>query len=278
VPIINERNEEDMSYGSGTSYATPHVASAAMLWLAKNKKGIEAMYTQPWQRVEAFRYCLQVSARASRELRKDQFGAGILQVDGLMKVALPKPSSLRHAYTGQPGTDSAIAAAVRPFESFSTTKMPLAMRELLYKDWLNLVGNVASKEEAGKTALTESFVSNATRLSAGALAFGKLVAGERGRTTPRMPAQESMPGNELLSAYERLQEIHKLNASAKPVYESDEQVALVAGSGEMTVPTPPRPADLASMDVGAPLSKEAESPTEAPQIAGAYKEKESSNA
>lgn len=49
--------------GDGTSYATPHVAAAAAMWLAKHDAQLTAKYgASPWQIVEAFRTCLKLSA------------------------------------------------------------------------------------------------------------------------------------------------------------------------------------------------------------------------
>ena len=69
--------------GSGTSYATPHVAAAAAVWLAYHGNDLNH-YPLGWQKVEAFRYCLKRSARRpewwDKEYRK-LYGAGISDVE-----------------------------------------------------------------------------------------------------------------------------------------------------------------------------------------------------
>ena len=83
--------------GSGTSYATPHVAAAAAVWLAYHGKDLN-QYPLGWQKVEAFRYCLKRSARTPQWWDKEYkklYGAGILDVERLLKVNLPKKDKLR---------------------------------------------------------------------------------------------------------------------------------------------------------------------------------------
>ncbi len=50
-------------FGDGTSYATPHVAAAAAMWLAYHHMDLVAVYPQPWQRIEAFRLLLKQTAQ-----------------------------------------------------------------------------------------------------------------------------------------------------------------------------------------------------------------------
>ncbi|GAB3266296.1 hypothetical protein GCM10027347_34220 [Larkinella harenae] len=105
VPITDEEGTEFMSYGDGTSYATPHVASAAMLWKAKHLHQLPDKYPFPWQIVEAFRTTLQKTARKPPEWPPkfyELYGAGILDIDALLKADLPDASTLTHAYEGVP--------------------------------------------------------------------------------------------------------------------------------------------------------------------------------
>lgn len=84
-----------MSYGNGTSYATPHVSAAAVLWLHKNREELKNYHG--YQIVEAFRECLKSSARKKHSLPKG-FGAGILDIDALLKTKLPGLAKLSNVY------------------------------------------------------------------------------------------------------------------------------------------------------------------------------------
>ncbi len=98
VPRFEKDGKFSMSYGHGTSYATPHVASAAILWLNKNKESLKNYYG--FQIVEAFRESLKNSARKNHHL-PNGFGAGILNIDQLLKQKLPDAKSLQNKYTGK---------------------------------------------------------------------------------------------------------------------------------------------------------------------------------
>ena len=105
VPFWDKNKNENMCYGNGTSYATPHVAAAAMLWKAKHKEAL-AKYTQPWQVVEAFRLCLKKSCSKPDGWTANyskKFGEGILDVDKLLsdETVLPEVHELRYAYSGR---------------------------------------------------------------------------------------------------------------------------------------------------------------------------------
>jgi subtilisin family serine protease len=77
--------------GSGTSYATPHVAGAAALWLSFHGRArLLRRYAgaQPLQ--FAFRTALQASARIpAGGWRRDRYGAGILDIEALLRLPLP---------------------------------------------------------------------------------------------------------------------------------------------------------------------------------------------
>ena len=86
------------SYGSGTSYATPHVAAAVALWLHHHKAEIKNKYPEPWQRIEAFRLLMEKTATIPEDWDAEKYGHGILNVEKLIKQPLPEPSMLKYAY------------------------------------------------------------------------------------------------------------------------------------------------------------------------------------
>lgn len=101
VGYVNKNGDNCYKNGSGTSYATPHVAAAAAVWLAHHGKDLN-VYKLPWQRVEAFRYSLKKSARVPNKWNENEFGDGILKVDDLLRVKLPKPEELKKRFTPTP--------------------------------------------------------------------------------------------------------------------------------------------------------------------------------
>ena len=84
-PVDGFTIKEGFAYGSGTSYATPHVAAAAALWLAQYKSTLDQPGYQGWKRVEAFRKALTRSARVCPALPAG-FGPGVLDVEKLLQT------------------------------------------------------------------------------------------------------------------------------------------------------------------------------------------------
>jgi hypothetical protein len=106
VPFIDKQGNEIMVYGNGTSYATPQVASAAMLWKANHLDDLSQRYPYPWQVVESFRHCLTESARVPPGWNPGLYGAGILDIEKLLACPLPPAASLHHAYAGVSNSDT----------------------------------------------------------------------------------------------------------------------------------------------------------------------------
>ncbi|WP_289061743.1 S8 family serine peptidase [uncultured Zobellia sp.] len=108
VPFKNKKHEDIMVFGSGTSYATPHVASAAALWKAQNYEALKSI-KEPWRIVELFRKHLKDSACIKHvpeqkiKWYKKRFGAGILNIKKLLnqKVTQSDIDSLVNAYAGK---------------------------------------------------------------------------------------------------------------------------------------------------------------------------------
>lgn len=76
--------------GSGTSSATPQVAAAAALYIAKYRKQLSG-YSQPWMRVEAVRRAL---FSVADQTDHTHFGTGALRVAQALQVPPPGESDL----------------------------------------------------------------------------------------------------------------------------------------------------------------------------------------
>jgi subtilisin family serine protease len=81
--------------GDGTSYATVHLSGAAALWKAHHGGKLDELYAaRPWQYVEAFRKLAKSTARKPAGWNDKLFGAGILDIEALLKAPLPNPDTL----------------------------------------------------------------------------------------------------------------------------------------------------------------------------------------
>ena len=82
-------------FKSGTSYATAHVAAAAAMWTAQHYDDLRNRYKRPWQRVEAFRTAIRATGTPIKGSYPRQKKTRILDIDALLKQALPDVSELR---------------------------------------------------------------------------------------------------------------------------------------------------------------------------------------
>ena len=82
--------------GEGTSYATVHVAAAAAMWLVARGADIAHGYSEPWQRIEAFRHLLRQTAQPLVGARPGG-ATGILDIAALLRAELPAAGSLARA-------------------------------------------------------------------------------------------------------------------------------------------------------------------------------------
>jgi hypothetical protein len=84
--------------GAGTSSATPQLAAAAALWMARYAQALAA-YPEPWMRVEAarsalFRSALQTTAAMGKDETFEKIGRGVLQADAVLQFAPPDAKDL----------------------------------------------------------------------------------------------------------------------------------------------------------------------------------------
>ena len=92
--------------GAGTSSATPQIAAAASLWIAKNWNALQA-YSQPWMRVEAVRHALfqaatKSTAKMSLEETLEKIGQGELKAAKALSIAPQAESALKKLPPAEP--------------------------------------------------------------------------------------------------------------------------------------------------------------------------------
>jgi hypothetical protein len=79
----------------GTALATAMASGAAALWVLAHQSEITARYSQPWQRVEAFREMARKTALPGAWTGDAGLGTGILNVEALMDASqLPNAADL----------------------------------------------------------------------------------------------------------------------------------------------------------------------------------------
>ena len=90
--IVEEAPKDQ--FGDGTTYATVHVSAAAAMWLRKHGADLSRTYKEGWQRVEAFRRLLHMSARPLPFRSPRGNAAQSLDMNKLLRTPLPDPQSL----------------------------------------------------------------------------------------------------------------------------------------------------------------------------------------
>ena len=91
-------SDSKLGKGTGTSYATAHVAAAAAMWLRHRDADIKAAYgDEPsWHRIEAFRTVLRQTA-GNIVPRRPRGEPGALLINDLLDADLPSKSTLTKA-------------------------------------------------------------------------------------------------------------------------------------------------------------------------------------
>lgn len=141
VPIWNKDKKEDYAYGNGTSYATPHIAAAAALWLAAYKEELNKPGYEGWKRVEAFRNALDRSARRENDLPRTGFGHGMLDVDKLLSTPPLPVAELEKKYAYDNWNENAFFATLQGYG------------ELVKTYWNKLHGLFSKTKRGGQEAM-----------------------------------------------------------------------------------------------------------------------------
>lgn len=123
VAHVPEKDRYLYTFGSGTSFAVPHVGAAAALWLHHYAKELakNPFKEQSSHKVEAFRYALKKSATPMSPVYQG-FGAGILNVEKLLSIT---PQMYLNEYANPS------FAARLALERSSTNSPSLEQREMM---------------------------------------------------------------------------------------------------------------------------------------------------
>ncbi len=94
VPDLAERNDPPVITSSGTSFAVAHVAGVAAGWLSTHGHEFLKQRYGPQQVQQVFLHALDRSSRSVPGLSGGKFGAGIVDMQALVKLQLPDPSEV----------------------------------------------------------------------------------------------------------------------------------------------------------------------------------------
>lgn len=141
----------DQGYGSGTSYATPHIAAAAALWLNHFSDEIKVILEKPnakkSDKVDLFRTALLLSAQAHNDPDyNNDYGAGILDAYNLLQFS---PSLIIEKHDNELRKIRSIAVSGRGFGADN-------VNELIQKEMLDLMINNEHEDYSSMLAFIES--------------------------------------------------------------------------------------------------------------------------
>lgn len=102
VARAKKENDEmiyDQGFGCGTSFAVPHVAASAALWLNHFKEEIAEIIEKPSDKVDLFRTALKLSAQPHNSSNYTRnYGAGILDAHRLLDFS---PKTIKEQYPNE---------------------------------------------------------------------------------------------------------------------------------------------------------------------------------